>query len=55
MAGLVNKADKNPSEAFNYSDASDEQLLERFNFQGDSHAFEVLIHRYEAPLCRERI
>ena len=28
MAGLVNKADKKPSEAFNYSDASDEQLLE---------------------------
>ncbi len=50
MAGLVNKADKSPSEAFYYSDASDEQLLERFNFQGDSHAFEVLIHRYEAPL-----
>ena len=50
MAGLVNKADTNPSGAFNYSDASDEQLLERFSFHGDSHALEVLIHRYEAPL-----
>lgn len=50
MSGLVNKADINPSDAFNYSDASDEQLLERFSFHGDSHALEVLIHRYEAPL-----
>ena len=50
MAGLVNKADKSSSDAFNYKDASDEQLLERFNFQGDSRALEVLIQRYEAPL-----
>ena len=49
MAGLVNKADQNPS-AFDYSNATDEQLLERFNFQEDSHALEVLIQRYEAPL-----
>ena len=48
MEGLVNKADKN--QAFNYSDASDEELLERFNSQADSRAFEVLIQRYEAPL-----
>lgn len=48
MAGLENKADNN--QAFNYSDASDEQLLERFNSQADSRAFEVLIQRYEAPL-----
>lgn len=48
MTGLVNKADEN--QAFNYSDATDEQLLERFNNQADTHAFEVLIHRYEAPL-----
>ena len=50
MSGLVNKADKNPSEAFDYSNASDERLLERFNFQEDSRALEVLIQRYEAPL-----
>ena len=50
MSGLVNKADKNPSEAFDYSNASDELLLERFNFQEDSRALEVLIQRYEAPL-----
>ena len=48
MAGLVNKADKN--QAFNYSDASDEELLGHFNSQADSRAFEVLIQRYEAPL-----
>ena len=50
MTGLENNADKNPSKAFNYQDASDEQLLERFNFQSDSYALEVLIQRYEAPL-----
>lgn len=50
MAGSVNTADKNPDKAFNYADASDEQLLERFNFQKDSRALEVLIQRYEAPL-----
>ena len=50
MSGPVNNADKNSTNAFNYTDASDEQLLERFNFHGETHAFEILIHRYEAPL-----
>ena len=50
MTGLVNKADKTISQAFNYTDASDERLLERFNVLADSHALEVLIQRYEAPL-----
>lgn len=48
MAGPVNKADK--TQTFDYSDATDEQLLERFNSQADSHSLEVLIQRYEAPL-----
>ena len=50
MAGSVKKADKTPDEAFNYLDALDEELLERFNFQKDSRALEVLIQRYESPL-----
>ncbi|MBR5710055.1 MAG: RNA polymerase sigma factor [Thermoguttaceae bacterium] len=50
MAGSVKKADKTPDEAFNYLGALDEELLERFNFQKDSRALEVLIQRYESPL-----
>ncbi len=50
MAGSVKKADKTPDDAFNYLDALDEELLERFNFQKDSRALEVLIQRYESPL-----
>ena len=50
MAGSVKKADRTPDDAFNYLDALDEELLERFNFQKDSRALEVLIQRYESPL-----
>lgn len=50
MAGSVKNADKTPDKAFNYLEALDEELLERFNFQKDSRALEVLIQRYESPL-----
>lgn len=49
MAELVNNADKS-SQSFDYNNASDESLFERYRFEGDSKCLEVIIHRYEAPL-----